>query len=64
MDIVTKINELEGFTELMRDSLDLLKKEIEKEETVKKKKTKKRIDRESFDLLAKAKARRAKNRIS
>ena len=59
MDILAKLDEINAFADFITERCDLIKKEI-----TKKNKAKKRFKTESIDLVARAKAKRAKSRIS
>lgn len=59
MDILAKLDEIDAFTDLITERSDLIRKEISKQDIAKK-----RINTELLDLVARAKAKRAKSRIS
>ena len=59
MDILAKLDEIDAFTEFITERSDLIRKEISKQGIAKK-----RIHKEQLDLLARAKAKRAKSRFS
>lgn len=59
MNIIKQIDELETFSDLMKAKLDDLKKDLIREGKLKKK-----PKRKSSELVAKAKAKRAINRVS
>lgn len=59
MDILAKLDELDAFANLMIEHVDVVRKDIIKEGT-----SKQRINKNSKDFVARAKAKRAKVRIS
>ncbi|CAM3517573.1 hypothetical protein [Aequorivita lipolytica] len=59
MDIHAKLDELHTFADLIKDRVDVLKKEISNQG-----KSKKPVENKSLRLLAEARAKRAKYRIS
>lgn len=58
MDILAKLDEIKAFADLITETSDLIRKEISKQNT-----SKKIINTEISDLVANAKAKRAKSRI-
>ncbi|WP_339697297.1 hypothetical protein [uncultured Marixanthomonas sp.] len=63
MNLQSKLDEIEVFASLIINDIELLKREIEKEEAEKDKKSKEGVDKHSYDLLVKARAKRAKSRL-
>lgn len=59
MDIQDKLDDLHAFADLIKDSVDLLKKEIAIQG-----KSKKQVENKTLRLLAEARAKRAKFRVS
>lgn len=59
MDILAKLDEIDAFTEFITERSDLIRKEVSKKGIAQN-----RVNTEQWDLLARAKAKLAKNRIS
>jgi len=58
MNIISKLEELEAFADLMKNNVIILKKEI-----ITHGESKKKVERKSLDLIAQVKAKRAISRL-